>query len=134
MLRVTVEYVTDDDRVIGRGPAACFRVYNTGEGDGPRGGKYDNYAAEGHLGGREHRRASLGLVKRTATSPLHLVVRALNALGYFVPDVPRDDDMGRCEARLRDLLSSRTFALTDEEVESAVVAVFGKAKKGATAA
>ena len=121
-LRVAVDIVSS--QALPR-EVACVEIFNTNEGDGT----HEHYAVEGHTGDRQLRRASIGLVKRNATAPLSLAARGLYALGYVVPETPRDTDVGRCEAKFRDYVA-RELSLSDADIETASNEVFGKAKRG----
>lgn len=126
MLRVIVEVERGPTREWHR--TASFVVFNTHEGDG----KNEVYAVNGDEQGRALRRVSIGLVKRNATSPLSLAARGLHALGYIVPEPPKDTDVGRCEARFREWLEAwpvREWPLTPVQTEIVVSMIFGKEKK-----
>ncbi len=117
-LRVTLELMPVG-REVGR-----FEVFNSGEGEN----NHCHYAVEGYDGGRALRRASIGLLKRNATAPMSLAAHALKALGYIVPETPRDNDLGRCEARFRDFVA-RELSMSDADIEAAVAEVFGKVNR-----
>lgn len=123
MLRITVD-ILPHERATWR-QVARLSVDNSHEGDG----KYEVYFVEGCAEGRSFHRASIGLVKRNATAPLALAARAIHALGYVVPEPPKDSDVGRCEARFREWLGTMAAPFTDLEIEAAVGEVFGKPAK-----